>query len=293
MTVVKGGPAMRHHMACVLVLVLAVPVWAEMPSDASIKAVADAWLAKKPAPGLGTMTMAEAVKVQERFQALIAPDVGRVVGYKAGLTNAAVQKQLGYDRPVRGTLYEKMMLPGPARVPATFGVRPIFEADLIAVVGDAAKLMVARTPLAALESLSEIRPFIELPDLLFDPQVKLDAPHLVASNVVTRLGVVGAPIRLPATADSVTRLAEMQIDLVDQTGAVFSKGKGSNLLDNPLNAVLWIAESLRTEGKTLKNGDLLSLGSFAPPGPAKPGAMVTVRYTGLTEAPVEVSVTFE
>lgn len=284
---------MRPLMACVLVLVLAVAAWAEMPSEASIKAVADAWLAKKPAPGFGTMTMAEAVKVQERFQALIARDVGRVVGYKAALTNAAVQKQLGYDRPIRGTLYEKMILPGPARVPATFGVRPLVESDLIAVVGDAAKLMAARTPLAALESLSEIRPFIELPDVLFDPQVKLDAPHLVAVNAVARLGVVGAPVRLPATADSVTRLAEMQIELVDQTGAALGKGKGSNLLDNPLNAVLWIAESLRTEGKTLKNGDLLSLGAFTQLGPPKPGATVTARYTGLTAAPVEVSVTFE
>jgi 2-keto-4-pentenoate hydratase len=95
-----------------------------MPSEANIKAVADAWLAKKPAPGFGaTMTMAEAAKVQERYTALIAKELGRVVGYKAALTNPAVQKRFNYDKPVRGTLYDKMILTSGARVPP-LGARP-------------------------------------------------------------------------------------------------------------------------------------------------------------------------
>ncbi|MBI4587483.1 MAG: fumarylacetoacetate hydrolase [Candidatus Rokubacteria bacterium] len=278
-----------------MVLLLApLAAQAEMPSDANIKAVAEAWRAKKPAPSFGAaMSMAEAAKVQVRFNALIARDLGSVVGYKAGLTNPAVQKRFGYDRPIRGTLYEKMILPGPARVAAAYGTRPVLEGDMVAVVGDAVKLMAAKTPLEALQALREIRPFIELPDLVFDPQVKLDGPHLVAANVAARLGVLGEAIRLPATPESVAKLADMQVELVDQTGAVLGKGKGSDLLDNPLNAVLWIAESLRTEGKTLKNGDLLSLGSFTPLVPPKPGTTATLRYIGLTPTPAEVTARFE
>jgi 2-keto-4-pentenoate hydratase len=265
-----------------------------MPSEASIKAVAEAWLAKKPAPGFSaTMTMAEAAKVQERYTALIAKDLGSVVGYKAGLTNPAVQKRFNYDKPLRGTLYEKMIHQTGARVPAAYGARPVFEADMMAVVGDAAKLMAAKTPLEALGALKEIRTFIELPDLVFDPQVKLDGSILLAVNVVARLGVLGDPIPLPATAESVAKLAEMKVEVVDQTGAVLGGGKGSDVLDNPLNAVLWIAESLRGEGKAVKNGDLLSLGSFSALLPPKPGMTFTVRYTGLTAGSPEVKVTFE
>jgi 2-keto-4-pentenoate hydratase len=267
---------------------------AEMPSEVNIKAVADAWLARKPAPGFGaSMTMAEAAKVQERYNALVTKELGNPVGYKAGLTNPAVQKRFGSDRPVRGTLHEKMILQSGARVPAAYGARPVFEADMIGVVGDAGKLMGAKTPLDAIRALKEIRPFIELPDLAFDPQVKLDGPHLLAINVAARLGVLGAPILLPATAESVAKLAGMKIELVDQTGAVLGGGKGSDVLDNPLNAVLWIADSLRAEGKTVKNGDLLSLGSFSALLPPKPGMTVTGRYAGLSPEPAEVTVIFE
>ena len=283
----------RLIMGAVLVLV-PVLAQAEMPSKAAIKGVADAYLIKKPAPGFGvSMTMAEAAVVQGRYNALLARELGGVVGYKAGLTNPAVQKRFNYDKPIRGTLFAKMILSSPARVPATYGARPVYEADMIAVVGDATKLMAAKTPLEALQALKEIRSFIELPDLTFGPQVQLDGPNLLAANVVARLGVLGDPIPLPATAESVAKLGEMKIEVIDQTGTVLGGGKGADILDNPLNAVLWIAESVRAGGKTLKKGDLLSLGSFSALLPPKAGTTVTVRYIGLTPAPAQVTVTFE
>jgi len=285
---------MRRLTLFLLLLFAPILVHAEMPSEANIKAVADAWSAKKPAPGFNAaMTMDEAAKVQERFTGLIAGDLGAVVGYKAGLTNPAVQKRFNYDRPVRGRLYAKMILPAGARVPAAYGGRPVYEADLVAVVDDAEKLMAAKTPLEVLEAIRAIRPFIELPDLVFDPQVKLDGPHLAAINAGARLGVLGEPVRLPATDESISRLADMKVEVVEKSGTALGGGRGSDVLDNPLNAVLWIAESLRAEGKTLKAGDLLSLGSFSAPLPPKAGTTVIVRYTGLAFLPVEVSVIFE
>lgn len=285
---------MRRMTLVVVFLLTPVLAFAEMPSEENIKAVAESWLAKKPAQGFGvTMGMSEAAVVQTRYTALIAKDLGDMVGYKAGLTNPAVQKRLNYNRPIRGTLFAKMILTGPARVPASFGSRPVYEADMVAVVGDAAKAMTAKSPLEALQALKEFRPFIELPDLVFDPQVKMDAPSLLAVNVGARLGVLGDPLSLPGTAESVEKLSEMKIEVIDQAGAVVGGGKGADVLNNPLNVVLWIAESLKAEGKTLKNGDLLSLGTFSAFLPPKAGSTMTVRYTGLTPVPAEVTVMFE
>ncbi len=288
---------MREFRACAIVLwVLCVPpaVQAAMPSTAQIRAVANSYNAKHLAPAFGvSMTIAEAAKVQQRYNLLTERGKGKVVGYKAALTNPIVQKRFGYDKPLRGTLYAAMILSSPARVPAAYGSRPLYEADMVAVVGDAAKVMAATTPLEALQGLQEFRSFIELPDLVFDPGVQLDGPQLLAINAAARLGVLGAPIHLPASSESVQRLADMKVEVVDQTGAVRGGGKGSDTLGNPLNAVLWIADSLRSEGKTLKAGDLLSLGSFSALAPPKAGETITVRYVGLTADPAEASVTFE
>jgi 2-keto-4-pentenoate hydratase len=285
---------MRRMTLVVVFLLTPVLGFPEMPPEESIKAFAESWLAKKPAKGFGvTMSMSEAALVQTRCIALIAKDLGDGVGYKAGLTNPAVQKRFHHDKPIRGTLFAKMILPGPARVPAAFGSRPVYEADMVAVVGDAAKLMTARSPLEALQALKEIRPFIELPDLVFDPQVPMDAPSLLAVNVGARLGVLGDPIFLHATAKSVEKLAAVKIEVIDQAGSVVGGGKGADVLNNPLNVVLWIAESLKGEGKTLKNGDLLSLGTFSALLLPKAGSTITVRYTGLTPVPAEVTVIFD
>jgi len=285
---------MRRMSLVVVFLLAPVLAVAEMPPDENIKAVAESWLAKKPAKGFGvTMTMSEAAVVQTRYTALIGKDLGEVVGYKAGLTNPAVQKRFNYDKPVRGTLFAKMILPGPARVPVMSGTRLVYEADMVAVVGDAARAMTAKSLLEALQALKEIRPFIELPDMAFDTQVKVDGPILLAANVGARLGVLGEPIFLPGTAESVEKLAAMKIEVIDQTGVVVGGGKGTDILNNPLNVVLWIADSLKAEGKTLKSGDLLSLGSFSGFLPPKAGSTITVRYTGLTPGPAEVTVIFE
>lgn len=285
---------MRRRMLFAVFLLIPALAHAEMPSEGNVKAVAEAWLAKRPASGFGAaMTAVEAAQIQARYNALVARDLGEMVGYKAALTNPAVQKRFGYDRPLRGTLYAKMILAGGAKVPAAYGARPVYEADLVAVVGDAAKLMDAKTPLEALEGIGVFRPFIEMPDLVFDPQVKLDGAHLMAVNAGARLGVLGESVRLPADGEAVQRLATMQVDVLDQTGARLGGGTGADVLGNPLNAVLWLAASLRAEGKSLNNGDLLSLGSFSALLPPRAGSIITVRYTGLSFVPVEVSVRFE
>jgi 2-keto-4-pentenoate hydratase len=125
-----------------------------------------------------------------------------------------------------------------------------------------------------------------------EANIKAVADAWLARKPAPSFGAVRSTLS-PATADSVAKLAAMKVEVLDQTGAVLAVGKGSDSLDNPLNAALWIAESLRAEGKTFKNGDLLSLGSFSALLPPKSGMTVTVRYTGLTPEAAELKVTFE
>jgi 2-keto-4-pentenoate hydratase len=215
----------------------------------------------------------------------------RIVGYKAGLTNARIQAQLGATGPVRGVLLEKMLLADGADVPADFGARPALEADLMVIVKDAA-IHKAKTHLDVLRALTLVIPFIELPDLLVAEGEKLSASLLVSLNVGARLGVVGKGIPVQATPEFAAALVGMRVVVTDRGGKELASGTGAAILDHPLNAVLWLAQDLEKSRIKLKPGDMLSLGSFTTPLTPRPGLAVTVRYEGLPGNPA-VSVRFK
>jgi 2-keto-4-pentenoate hydratase len=261
------------------------------PSDAEIADKVKRFVELRTVPNSPPgMTMAGAACGARKFVAALAPTHGKVVGYKAGLTNPAVQQRFGLTAPLRGTLLEKMLLADGALVPAKFGARPFLEPDLVVEVGSAA-VHDARTPLEVLATLRMVVPFIELPDTMVEDPSKIDAPMLVANNVGARLGVLGRPVPVRVDAAFADALRDMTVRTVDSTGKEISVAKGSAILGHPLNAVIWVAAELKREGITLKPGDLLSLGAFGS-GPAEAGKAVSVRYEGLPGQPV-VTVRFQ
>lgn len=273
------------------VLVSVHPARAACPSHEKVSAIIRAWEAREPVRGLRTdLSMEDAQCGQRRFVQKLELALGRIVGYKAGLTNPAVQKRFGVSAPLRGALLQRMLLQEGEEVPAKFGARPVFEADLLVVVKDSG-IQRARTHLEALQSLSLVVPFIELPDLVVAEGEKLTAPLIVFINVGARLGVTGKGLPVEATEAFAARLAAMRVRVNDQNGKELASATGSAILGHPLNAVLWLAQDLERSGVSLKPGDLLSLGSFTPPMPPRAGLAVTVRYEGLPGNP-QVSVQF-
>ena len=260
------------------------------PSQAEIADKVQRYLALQTVPmAPASLTMAGAVCGARKFVAALVPTQGQVIGYKAGLTNPAVQQRFGLTSPLKGTLLARMMLNDGATVPAHFGARPFIESDLVVEVASS-DIHDARTPLDVLKSLRNVRPFIELPDALVEDPSKITAPALVANNVGARLGVLGQP--LPVTADEAfaNALRTMRVRTTDNTGKEIGAAPGTAVLGHPLNAVIWLAAELRKEGITLKPGDLLSLGAFGA-GQAEAGRTVTVTYEGLPGNPA-VRVTF-
>jgi len=248
--------------------------------------------AREPVRGLrADLSMQDGECGRRRLVERLESSDNRIVGYKAGLTSKAVQERFGVSSPVRGVLLEKMLLTDGADVPAEFGARPVFEADLMVVVKDAA-IHKAKTHLDVLRSLSLVVPFIELPDLVMAEGEKLSAPLIVSLNVGARLGVVGKGISVEPTDRFAAALAAMRVVVTDQGGRELASSQGAAILDHPLNAVQWLVQDLEKSRIRLKPGDLLSLGSFTPPMTPRPGLGVTVRYEGLPGNPA-VSVRFK
>jgi 2-keto-4-pentenoate hydratase len=295
-------------LRAVLLAALAGPMPALAAEDCAAIAgrAAAAWRAKSTVSGVAGIDAATAACVQKTLVQDLEADLGRPVGYKVGLTAKAMQERLGVGHPISGVLLADMLrqpgwtiyprLPpgtylkganGP--IPANYAARPLVEADLVAVIGDA-DVNQAKTPAEVLAHLSALRPFIELADLALAPDEKPTAESITAINVGARLGVMGGPIAIePGFAD---RLATMTVSLTDGTGKVLAEAPGAAILGNPLNAVIWLARDLAARGEALKPGQVVSLGSFGPPAQPVPGGAVTVRYDGLAAAPVSLSVSF-
>jgi 2-keto-4-pentenoate hydratase len=239
--------------------------------------------AMQPTSGLAKeMSMEEAERIRDGLVAELAASQGKVVGYKAGLTNPAVQKRFGHNSPVRGVLLEKMLLDDGAEVPAKFGAVPVFEADLVVVVKDEA-INQARTPAEVIKHVASIRPFIELPDLVTAKEQPITGAVLTAINSGARLGVLGKPIA--ATPELADALGKMTVVMRDQDGKELARAPGAAILGHPLNAVVWLAQDVARSGGKLRAGDILSLGSFTAPNFTKPGTRVTVTYEGLPGNP--------
>lgn len=180
-----------------------------------------------------------------------------------------------------------------ATVPVKFGSRGLFEGDLLVRVSSAGINQV-KTPEDVLAAIDQIIPFMELPDLLVENPKQLSGAGITAINVGARLGVVGKPLPVPSDGKARQRLLaelrDMKVVLKDGDGKELSSGKGSDVLGQPLNAVVWLAGALAQHGQALQPGDLVSLGSFSALLPPQPGLRVSLTYEGLSGAePVAVS----
>ncbi len=240
---------------------------------------------------LPPLEIKEAQEIQAQFIKKISPKYGKIIGYKAGLTNNKVQKRFKINEPIRGTLLEKMLLPSGAMVNPKFGSIPMVEGDLIVRV-KSEKINTAKTPEEILNNLDAIVPFLELPDLMYQPQLKLSVTELIAINAGARLGIMGKPIKLQSSQQWLKRINNIKVIMLDKNNKQIAAGNSEELLGNPLNVVLWMKKSLKSEGKKLKKGDLLSLGSMTPMIPVTKGQKIRLQYVGLESKPVEIQVNF-
>ncbi|MDJ1181719.1 2-keto-4-pentenoate hydratase [Roseofilum casamattae] len=247
------------------------------------------YLNRTPLGAIATnWSLEQAMEWQTQFVRGLIPHLGPIVGYKAALTNPKAQESFGVSHPLRGTLLQQMLLPTGATVPLNFGTRGVFEADLIVRVSDE-DINEATTAQQVLASLDAVIPFIELADLAYDPSIPLNGPALIAINAGARLGVVGEPIPLEATAEWEEKLGKIQVTLSNGEGAVLSEGSSAALLGHPLHVVLWLKEDLQKAGIRLKPGDLLSLGTITPLTPVTREMTIRANYLGLGEVSLQFS----
>jgi 2-keto-4-pentenoate hydratase len=281
-------------MIAAALAILALPAAAACPPPVEVARLARSIIDRQAPPPAGgmvqAMDLADAACARDRLVALLAQPWGDRVGWKVGLTTPAAQARFGVPHPLAGAIFHgTLRARSGAEIPAGYGIAPAIESDLLVRVRDEGVNEAGTDPVALLRHLDQVIPFIELPDLVHGPATAWSGPLLLSINVGARLGVVGEPIPVRATADFAAALADMQVSLTEG-GREVSRAPGTALLGHPLNALAWLVADLRAQGRRLRAGEYVSLGGFSPPLPVRAGQDFVATYTGLAASPVSVEV---
>jgi 2-keto-4-pentenoate hydratase len=234
-----------------------------------------------PPGGLGD-SLSDAYAIQEALVARMAQNDGPPAGWKVALTSPVMQQMCGVDHPCEGAVLRDRVQQSPAICDTSKLGRLGVEAEIALVIG---KDMPASTGPYTQESaaahVSAAHAAIELVDDRNADYAKITAARLIANNSLNAGIVLG-----PALADWRGRdLASLKgAMLID--GETVAEGTGADILGHPLNAIVWLSNSLNARGKMLRAGDVVMCGSFVRTQFPAAGQTVTCRVESLGEASV-------
>lgn len=226
------------------------------------------------------LNAADAYAVQEANTAFRLKGGGRLVGRKIGLTNPAVQQQLGVDQPDYGMLFADMDVAHGDIIAWREGAQYKAEAELAFVLNralpapDCTMAEVMRAVEYVVPSLEIVGSRIANWDIRF--------VDTVADNASSAFFTLGPSARRLIDVDLLNCRMEMK-----QGNDVVTQGSGRACLGSPLNALLWLARTMAQSGRPLGEGDVVLSGALGPMAAATPGARFTANIEGFGETAIE------
>lgn len=254
--------------------------------DEAAKRLEEAYATRTPcAPVrdlLGEDDIAAAYAVQQRQTDHRITRGARVVGRKTGLTNKAVQRQLGVDRPDFGVLFDDMDVTAEPQVPSIRLLQPKAEAEIAFVLGadlTDGDLDVAQCRDAVDHAVAALE-IVDSRVAAWDIRIT----DTVADNASSGLFVLGG--RTVPLSEFEPVEATMQMYLDDE---LVSEGTGAACLGDPLIALSWLAHIARDYGQPLTAGQVVLSGALGPMRDAPPGSTVRAEISTLGEVVAEFS----
>ena len=207
---------------------------------------------------------------------------GRVVkGHKVGLTSTAMQRQLGVDQPDFGHLLDAMFLPEGAAADIGRFLQPKAEPEIAFVLGRPLRGP-GVTVAEALAAVDFVLPALEIIDSRIEDW-KITLPDTIADNASSGAVVLGGrPVRPDALDLSLAGC------LLHRNGRLEGTGAGGAVLGSPVNALVWLANTLGPLGVGLDAGHVVLPGSVCAAIPFCAGDTVSAAFDRIGS----VSITF-
>lgn len=224
-------------------------------------------------------TVAEGYEVQD---ALAAHAGIPVAGFKIGATNKKVQARFGVDTPFSGRLFKPFVSASPMTIPAGAVNFYLIEAEFDFVMG--ATLAPRAQPYTmdeARAAVATVHPAIEVPDSRYVKWSDMTAPDLISDNAIGCFLSLGPPAAGGLSHDLAGQAVTIRVN-----GEVASEGSGAEVLGDPWNVLVWLANNLSARGIALEQGHVVTTGSAADVVICKAGDTVTAEFGPIGSAEV-------
>lgn len=197
-----------------------------------------------------------AYRVQQRLTERRLRAGARIVGRKIGLTSAAVQRQVGVDRPDFGVLFDDMRYEDGDRIPMGRLLQPKVEAEVAFLLGR--DIDDAGDPAALRDAVALAMPALEIVDSRIAGW-RIGITDTVADNASSGVFVIGAAqAGLGAFSPAAVSMHLYRAD------DLVSRGSGRDCLGDPLHALAWLAATMIDLGTPLRRGELVLSGALGP-----------------------------
>jgi len=207
---------------------------------------------------------------------------GRVIaGFKVGLTSRAMRRQLGVDSPDFGHLFDDMVLDPDEPIDLGRFIAPRIEPEISFVLGRDIS-----GPGLTLDDLRGAIDYAVASMEIIDSRIadwRIALADTIADNASSGALVLGSR----RVAVDETDLALVGNVLV-RNGEIVTTGAGAAVLGHPLNAALFLANTLGELGRTLPAGSVVMAGALSGAVPIAAGDTFTARFSTLGD----VSATF-
>lgn len=219
------------------------------------------------------LSIDEAYQIQAA-QISARTDGGAVIkGYKVGLTSAAMQRQLDVDQPDFGYLLDDMFYPDHATIPLQSLLQPRVEPELAFVLRQTLAGPSVTTA-EAVAAVAYVMPALEVIDSrIRDWDIQLS--DTIADNASSGAVVLGGR---PAPITEVD-LRTVGCNLFEN-GELRETGAGGAVLGSPINALVWLANTLGQRGVELQAGRVVLPGSVTRAIAVRHRSHVTAEFSG-------------
>jgi 2-oxo-3-hexenedioate decarboxylase/2-keto-4-pentenoate hydratase len=222
--------------------------------------------------------LVESYRTQTAVHARLADSrIGSRIGYKIGCTTKVMQDYLGLPHPCHAGLFGGLIHPDGTALAAGDFCRVGIECEIAVRLGrDLQPFITPFTRETVAPAVAAYMAAIEIVDDRYADWRKTDAPTLIADDYFAAGAVLGPPVPVAGVTDPAALSGVTEIN-----GKEVGRGRGSDVMGHPLNALAWLCNSLAEHGAYLKAGEIVLTGSLVETRWLAPGDNASVTVEGL------------